>query len=652
MKKPLFIFTIQQSISMKKALLIVLLFISFTAFSQSETFTKRTVVSSGLNNPWEVVYGPHDSLWVTEAKGYLISRISQTGVKTQLLDLTANKANWTSGTGPQGGLMGLAIHPNLYSSDPAVRAAKPWVYVAYVYAKASPNTTCNTPGAVGGCPFSTRIVRYEYKNNALINPVTILTNMPGSSDHNSGRLVIGPVIESGSDAAHTQYRLYYSIGDMGAGQLTNTNRTNYAQNQDKLEGKILRLNTESDGDAGQDAWVPNDNPFYGAASITPQDYVYSLGHRNPQGLAWGTVGGNRRLYSSEQSDRADDEINIITSGSNYGWDKVSGKCDGDVNGFKIGGTNVSNEITNCAGTVQPIFTTFHHNTTWSSYPTDGSGNANWPTIATSSIAFIGSSPIPGWPNSVMITPLKEDKIYRLKLNSDGSAITGDTISYFRGDGSRIRRITPDPTGLKFYVTRDNNTIVEYTYTGLTLPVTLMSFNGYLQNNSVLLQWKTSREINTSKFVLERSVDGNNYQPIATIAAKGNSTEAVDYSYIDNTIGAQEAAVFYYRLRMVDIDASSKYSTIVAITRWDRAAKIMVSPNPTFGAAKVTIAATVNSNAQWQLSDNNGRIMMQNSIDLKAGNNALMLNISRLPAGLYYLNVSGNGIDQKAKIQKL
>jgi hypothetical protein len=113
---------------MKKIIVGVVFLISAKELkAQSEPFSKRTVVS-GLNSAWEVVYGPNDSLWVTENKAYLISRISiATGAKTQLVDLRATDGtiNFTQATAnpPQGGLMGLAIHPNLYSSDPAVRAA-------------------------------------------------------------------------------------------------------------------------------------------------------------------------------------------------------------------------------------------------------------------------------------------------------------------------------------------------------------------------------------------------------------------------------------------------------------------------------------------------------------------------------------------------
>ncbi|MBK7438453.1 MAG: PQQ-dependent sugar dehydrogenase [Saprospiraceae bacterium] len=69
--------------------------------------------------------------------------------------------------------------------------------------------------------------------------MTVLENIPGSNDHNAGRLAIGPDL-----------KLYYSIGDMGAGQFDNTNRTQNAQNVNVYEGKILRLNTSRFPDHG------------------------------------------------------------------------------------------------------------------------------------------------------------------------------------------------------------------------------------------------------------------------------------------------------------------------------------------------------------------------------------------------------------------
>lgn len=510
------------------------------------TFTKRTV-ASGFNSAWEVVYGPGDSLWVTENRAYLISRVSiSTGQKTVLVDLRATDAsiNFTSGSGtqPQGGLMGLAIHPNLYSADPAVRAAKPWVYAAYVYNRGS------CPGTNTSCIFTTKIVRFDYIGNTLSNPVTITNTIPGSSDHNSGRLVISPVIEPGADAAHTQYRLYYTVGDMGAGQFLNTTRAMNAQIQNSLEGKVLRLNTEPDGDGGQDDWVPDDNPFFNASSITAQDYVFSLGHRNAQGLVWGNVGGTNRLYSSEQMDRTDDEINIIESGKNYGWDQVSGYCDGNVNGYRIGQNNNADEESFCNATPthqEPIFTLFTASAADMPALMAQPNNNLWPTVACSSIEFYGYNVIPAWPASLLLTPLKRNLVYRVKLNAAGNAITGDTISIFRNDGNRIRRIMAAPDGLRFYIARDagasanGGAIMEYTYTGPTLALptgngnprvvkNLMRVYPNPVGNTLIIQAK--KEMHkplraqlydiTGKLVIDHTAYQNNFSINVSSLAKG------------------------------------------------------------------------------------------------------------------------------------
>ena len=86
---------------MKTPISLLFIFVAYNLSAQSETFAKRTVIS-GLNKAWEVVYGPNDSLWVTENSAYLISRINvANGSKTVLLDLRATDGtiNFTSGSG-------------------------------------------------------------------------------------------------------------------------------------------------------------------------------------------------------------------------------------------------------------------------------------------------------------------------------------------------------------------------------------------------------------------------------------------------------------------------------------------------------------------------------------------------------------------------
>jgi len=840
---------------MKKPLLFLLieLLLCITCFSQTEVFSSPVTIKSGLNSAWEVVYGPNDSLWVTENKAYLVSRIKTTSpfTKTTLLNLTAQTDFLGSGPQPQGGLMGLAIHPNLYSTNAATRAAKPWVYIAYVYHRIS--SSCPSGPTSTSCNFNTRIVRYNYSGTTLSSPTIIFDGLPGSSDHNSGRLVISPVVEPGSDASHTQYRLYYTIGDMGAGQLTNTARTENAQNVDATEGKVLRLNTEIDNDGGADDWVPNDNPFYdNTDGISAKDYVFSMGHRNPQGLAWGNVAGNDILYSSEQMDRADDEINIIQKGHNYGWDKISGKADGDVNGFQIGQTAVTDEVNNSTlitSNTEPIFTLFHHNATWpSSYPANGSSNGPWPTVAVSSIDFYSQSVIPGWKNSLLMSPLKEDRFYRLKLNAAGDGISGDSTSYINGGGNRVRRVRVSPDGTKIYVARDAGAtsnagaILEYKFLGyakdvsnkstipatvgittsastntlisgntvtidasnntlwvpitgpdgnilaeiyangnnlgavtstfyihsgpirqdgtgrryldrsftitpatqptlpagtplvrirlyfttaefnaldlnpnsgvssvsdlyirknndanssaltntalnlsptnispapetrtdgyvlqtdinsfssfyigsnaVILPVKLNSFTANLENNTSLLKWETTNENNTSQFIVERSNDGRSYQKIGVVAANGNSTTTNKYVYTDYDVTKQPSSSVYYRLKMMDKDGSFTYSNVETIMLPFIAGRVTAFPNPATEEVNVSVGAPSDGLMQWKLMDNTGRIMLHNSTQIRKGVNNFSFNVTNLPVGLYYLHVSGAGVKQEIKLQKL
>jgi hypothetical protein len=186
----------------------------------------------------------------------------------------------------------------------------------------------------------------------------------------------------------------------------------------------------------------------------------------------------------------------------------------------------------------------------------------------------------------------------------------------------------------------------------TLPVNLLTFSGDLKpNKSVELSWKTTTEVNMSKYEVERSIDGQNYATIGTVAALGGSATN-SYSIIDNDAANQPALLLYYRLKMVDMDESYKSSNIVTISLSDIPGKVIVSPNPAAGFTRLSITAAASGNANWRIVDNAGRVVLQNSVKLKSGANTATINVSQLAAGMYYLEVSGNGINQKIKLQKL
>ncbi|RTL59544.1 MAG: T9SS type A sorting domain-containing protein [Sphingobacteriales bacterium] len=469
-------------------------------------FTIDTICKN-LGYPWEILRGPDDSLWITEARGYRVVRIAANRTQAsknippqQILKIplgtgevnflrgpssgpfVANEPE-TYGRWPQGGMMGMALHP-LFGTDPT----KQFVYLAYVFKQG----TC--PNSNNPCFFNTKIVqcRFYYaadagnpsslpKKDTLVIIDTVMSNLSGSNDHNSGRMVISPFTE-----ADGTYKLYYSIGDMGAGQFNNTTRTHNGQNKDVYEGKILRLNTQRDADAPDpndpfNQWIPNDNPFTFSPSVVPatlsgkRSAVFTYGHRNPQGLVWANVNGTWKLYSSEHGDRSDDEINILVAGKNYGWPKVAGLCDDNysntdifANNDQLASVNIPNEIASFCNVTpdntEPIFSFFN----WSGgqlHNINTGNNFSWPTIAPSSIDYYDFPPIAGgpanWNNSLLVTSLKYG-LFRLKLKSDGNSIDSsqntkvfiDTFPLFHG--WRVRDITFSKRGASIYAAIDSS----------------------------------------------------------------------------------------------------------------------------------------------------------------------------------------------------
>ncbi|GCD82561.1 dehydrogenase [Parageobacillus thermoglucosidasius] len=132
-----------------------------------------------------------------------------------------------------------------------------------------------------------RVVEIREENNEWFEQKVLLDQIPSGNFHHGGRIKIGP-----------DKKLYITTGDATDAMI--------AQDKASLGGKILRMNL--------DGTIPDDNPY-------PGSFVYSYGHRNPQGLAWDETG---QLYSSEHGSSAHDEINLIKPKGNYGWPLIQG----------------------------------------------------------------------------------------------------------------------------------------------------------------------------------------------------------------------------------------------------------------------------------------------------------------------------------------
>ena len=175
--------------------------------------------------------------------------------------------------------------------------------------------------------------------------------------------------------------------------------------------------------------------------------------------------------------------------------------------------------------------------------------------------------------------------------------------------------------------------------GLTLlPINLVNFEGSKKEGSNYLQWSTASEQNSSYFEVQRSTDGVNFTSIAKVDAAGNSDKTLNYSYADNQLSSI-SSVSYYRLKMVDIDGSSKYSSIINIKN-SAIALAKVFPNPASSQFTITIKDNSLLNTKVTLNDISGKVLQK--ITIIQPNTKV--NISNYLSGVYILKFEdGNSI---------
>lgn len=515
---------------------------------------------SMVSDPWEVTYGPDDFLWITEAKGYKVFRMDPvTGARTTVLDISRNSSFLLPGdtsfnmrydigvNNPQGGLAGLALHPDWTN--------KKYVYVSYVHQYEG-----SLPGSAGVF-YKNRIVRFEYNTSTgkLDNPISLCDTLPGSGDHNSQRMIIAPV-------SGTPY-LFYAAGDMGAGQFGNATRPIKSQFTGAYEGKILRFNLESDLEVDPfDRWIPNDNP-YNTSMPAKQNAVWCTGIRNNQGFAY----ANGNLYGSSHGPYSDDEINILKRDRNYGHPLVIGYfADNNYNGSKAGHNNgadvtsmplIVNETTNknnIANYEDPMFSAYAANQAtingiWND-PNGNGGNGNWPSEGWSGLDVYTHTLVPGWKNSLIAASLKWGRLVRVKMNTAGDAVIPtaghDTVSYFGGQ-NRFRDIAVAPNGKDLYVVMDRSTtssgpsngnpvvpacpgcIQKYTFLGYadssnysTIPIAIPVTNGATNN----CRPGTTITIDASNNNLWVPITGPDGNIVAEINANGQNLGLVQSSF--------------------------------------------------------------------------------------------------------------------------
>jgi PQQ-dependent dehydrogenase (s-GDH family) len=419
----------------------------------------RSVVVSGLADPWEVEWGPDGWLWITERSAGRVTRVHpKTGKQKAAVVIDEVRA-----PGGQDGLLGLTLHKDLLQGR-----GRDYVYVAYTYEDRAKGFDPNAAVAAPGYHYLyMKVARFTYDaaTGKLNDPTEVIRGLPAGNDHNAGRIKFGP-----------DGKLYLTIGDQGHNQLGNfclpieaqrlpTRAELDAGDYEAYVGKVLRINP--------DGSVPSDNPeLAGVVS-----HVYSYGHRNPQGIDFAPDG---TLYDSEHGPHTDDEVNVIRAGGNYGWPNVAGRQDDEhyvyarwadsrtpCEELTYDFTGVPESVPFAKESdfkqpfIEPIAPLFTSADGEFEDPNCGVHYICWPTIGPSSIEYYaaGDNGIPGWERVLFVTALKRGSLYTIPLDESGQKVSGPIVRHLQSE-DRFRDTAVSPDRRTIYIAMDPSGLAE------------------------------------------------------------------------------------------------------------------------------------------------------------------------------------------------
>jgi glucose/arabinose dehydrogenase len=347
-------------------------FYSFAAQPLPFPSYKIQEVASGLNYPWSLAFLPDGGLLVTERTGQLI-KITDSDVSKLITGLPTDI--YVEG---QGGLLEVVLHPDF--------SINRWLYFSYAVGDDDKNAL--------------QVVRAKLIDNKLTEKKVVFTVTPFKSTpvHFAGRMAFLP-----------DKTLLITSGD-------GFDYREDAQRLNSLLGKTIRIN--DDGSA------PTNNPFVTENPDSPNNYVFSYGHRNHQGILYDAQ--RNVIFSNEHGPDGGDELNIIQAGVNYGWPVIT-------RGLDYIGSRIS-PFTEYANMQQP--------------------RLDWtPSIAPSGMAVHQGNLFSELNGDLLVSVLKFKEVRWLQMN--GVKVVGQT-SLFKELEQRIRDVRVHPDGSIYILTDSEN----------------------------------------------------------------------------------------------------------------------------------------------------------------------------------------------------
>ena len=186
--------------------------------------------------------------------------------------------------------------------------------------------------------------------------------------------------------------------------------------------------------------------------------------------------------------------------------------------------------------------------------------------------------------------------------------------------------------------------------GGSLPLTLLDFTVTKQNDNAQLHWKTTNEINTSHFNIQRSINAINFETAGKVNALGNSNKQNDYLFNDN-IAHITAKKIYYRLQILDKDGKLNYSAVKAVDNV-KEFKVSVNPNPLNGnMINLSVVNAKSALLNISIYDAKGTKLYTAQMRTNDGNFTARITVNNFAPGIYFMQVADGSTIQSVKLLK-